>query len=89
MSGLDINEIIAFEQGDLEEGRLVALFQKLTDSGHVWTMQGVYGRTAIHLIAQGLVSADPNTIPPRAMELIDDINRQRKNNQLTNLMRGR
>ena len=86
---VDVNEIIAFEDGTLEEGRVYSMFQKLTDSGHVWNMQGLYGRTAINLIAGGHITANMETVPPRAKQILDDIAKQKRANQMTNLMRSR
>lgn len=49
-----IEQIIAYEQGDLDEVETIELFQSLIDSGIVWQLQGHYGRTAAQLIAAGL-----------------------------------
>jgi hypothetical protein len=52
----DIDSIIAFEQGDLDDDETITLFQSLVNSGLAWTLQGSYGRTAMHLITAGLVT---------------------------------
>ena len=52
-----INEIIAYEQGELSEDKIIELFQKLVNSGQAWSLQGHYGRTATALIEAGLVTA--------------------------------
>lgn len=49
-----IDGIIAYENGELEEAEVVALFQKLIDTGMAWTLQGSYGRTAAALIDAGV-----------------------------------
>lgn len=49
-----VNQIIAFEEGDLGEEETVKLFQDLINSGVVWHLQGSYGRAAKALIEQGL-----------------------------------
>ena len=49
----DVNDIIAFEQGELDEQETVSLFQRLIDSGLAWSLQGMYGRTARSLIEAG------------------------------------
>jgi hypothetical protein len=46
--------IIAFENGELEQDDLVILFQHLIDNGMAWSLQGSYGRTAVSLIQSGL-----------------------------------
>lgn len=50
---MNINEIIAYENGELSEGETVALFQALIDSGVAWKLQGSYGRMAEGLIEAG------------------------------------
>lgn len=50
-----VDQIIAFESGELDEEKTVELFQKLVDTGMAWTLQGSYGRTAMQLIEAGLV----------------------------------
>jgi hypothetical protein len=52
---VDINKIIAFEQGELDEDETIELFQELVDSGAAWQLQGFYGRTAQALIDADLV----------------------------------
>lgn len=54
---IDINQIIAYEQGELDQEATVELFQALVDSGAAWRLQGHYGRTARALIEAGLVEA--------------------------------
>ena len=48
-----VDKIIAFEQGDLDEDGIIQLFQELIDSGLVWQLQGSYGRMARSLIEAG------------------------------------
>jgi hypothetical protein len=52
-----IDQIIAFENGELNEDGVVSLLQDLIDSGMVWKLQGFYGRTARDLIDAGLCEA--------------------------------
>ena len=48
-----VDKIIAFEQGELDEDGIIQLFQELIDSGLVWQLQGSYGRMARNLIEAG------------------------------------
>ena len=60
MSYDSVGAIIAFEQGDLDEEKVIELFQHLVDTGLAWKLQGSYGRMAAHLIQKGLVTAHEN-----------------------------
>lgn len=51
---MNIDQIIAFENGELGEEEVIELFQALIDSGQAWSLQGYYGRTAAALIDAGL-----------------------------------
>lgn len=51
---MNIDKIIAYENGELSEEEVIELFQDLIDSGQTWTLQGHYGRTAAALIDAGL-----------------------------------
>lgn len=48
-----VDKIMAFESGELDEEGIIELFQELIDSGLVWKLQGSYGRTATFLIENG------------------------------------
>lgn len=48
--------IMEYENGELDEDGVVEGFQNLIDSGIVWSLQGSYGRTASALIEAGLCS---------------------------------
>ena len=58
---IDIDAIIAWEQGDLDDEDTVRLFQSLIDSGVAWKLQGCYGRMATALIESG--SCTPAKVP--------------------------
>ena len=53
-TGFDsVSFIMAFEEGNLSEEKLIAGFQELINSGLVWRLQDYYGRTATALIKSG------------------------------------
>jgi hypothetical protein len=45
-----VNEIIAYEIGELNDIETIKLFSKLVQNGYAWSLQGHYGRTATALI---------------------------------------
>jgi len=48
-------QIIEYEQGELNNDQTIQLFQELYDSGLVWNLQGHYGRLAYQLLEAGLI----------------------------------
>ena len=63
-----IDNIMAFESGDLDEQQTIEFFQGLIDSGLVWQLQGSYGRTARNLIDAGLcISERPELVYKRSI----------------------
>jgi len=52
----NVDKIIDFENGALNDEEVIDLFQNLLDSGVVWQLQGSYGRFAVQLINAGLIS---------------------------------
>jgi hypothetical protein len=52
----NINQILAYENGELDEAGVIELFQNLVSTGLAWSLQGSYGRTANALIEAGLVT---------------------------------
>ena len=61
----ELSSIIAFEQGDLTQEDTIILFQHLVDNGHAWSLQGMYGRTAAHLIQAGYVTDTHHVLAER------------------------
>lgn len=49
-----LDKMIAWENGDLDDDDVVELFQELIDNGMAWKLQGAYGRQAMALINAGL-----------------------------------
>ena len=49
-----VDNIIAYEQGELDDDDTISLFQELINSGLAWQLQGHYGRTAMSLVDAGL-----------------------------------
>lgn len=50
------DEIIAYESGELNDDEIVAMFQRLVNTGLAWQLQGHYGRTAREMLNAGLIS---------------------------------
>ena len=55
-----IDNIIAYEQGELNDQEVVCLFAELVKSGMAWSLQGSYGRTALALIEEGWIDHKGN-----------------------------
>jgi hypothetical protein len=53
-----INDIIAFESGEMSEPEFLRFFSGLLKTGTVWTLQGVYQRTALDLINREILSPE-------------------------------
>ena len=66
-----VSAIMAWEDGELEEGETVELFQELVDSGLAWSLQGCYGRMASRLIEAGRITA-----PQRRSDVFDGVSSQ-------------
>jgi hypothetical protein len=57
-----IDNIIAWESGELDNWETIQFFAKLIKTGEVWGLQGCYGRTAHDLIEAGYISTDGETL---------------------------
>lgn len=62
-----LNQIIAWESGEMDGEQEIAFFQQLVDTGLAWQLQGIYGRTAAAMIKDGLI-----TVPARPEESNDE-----------------
>ena len=58
MSQIDL--IIQYENGELNDQEVVCLFAELVRSGLAWELQGSYGRTANALIKEGWFDREGN-----------------------------
>jgi hypothetical protein len=52
----ELNGIMDWETGKLNDHDTLELFSLLIKNGHAWTLQGCYGRTAHNLIVAGYLS---------------------------------
>ena len=55
-----VDRIIRYEEGRLSCEEIIELFQELINDGSAWSLQGSYGRAALHLIEQGYCSVPEN-----------------------------
>lgn len=62
MSKALFNEMMAYEEGELDSTEIVQLFSKLIKSGMAWQLQGVYGRQAMTLINSGYLDKEGNIL---------------------------
>ncbi len=53
--------ICVIELGEGTEQDQIAAWQYLIDTGAVWQLQGIYGRTAVYLIDEGICTAPDET----------------------------
>ena len=44
------DDLFAWEAGELSDQKFIELFSKLVKNGWAWSLQGIYGRTAMSLI---------------------------------------
>jgi hypothetical protein len=55
-----LDQIIAYENGELSYGETVELFSQLVKSGRVFNLQGHYHRVAVNLIQDGVLDPEGN-----------------------------
>jgi len=53
-----LNEIIAYEEGQLDTMQTIHLFAYLVRTGLAWELQGSYGRAAFNLIRDGFITEE-------------------------------
>jgi hypothetical protein len=51
-----VDNIMRYENGEMDEEEIREFFQHLMDTGLAWTLQGAYGRMAARLIEAGEVN---------------------------------
>lgn len=56
MKHLMIDRIMFYENGELSDSECVYLFSDLLKSGMAWSLQGAYGRVAMHMINMGILN---------------------------------
>ena len=56
-----VDAVYTIELGEEDEASMIAAWQYLIDTGHVWQMQGIYGRTAVYLLQEGICTAPDET----------------------------
>jgi len=61
-----VNEIMEFEDGQMDDDRTIRFFAKLVKSGVVWNLQGYYVRMAANLIDRGILSPDGEVLKTAA-----------------------
>lgn len=57
---INVEKIMRYEDGQMDEEEFIEFFQELVDSGSAWRLQGHYGRTAMALIENGVIEPPPN-----------------------------
>ena len=56
-----VDQLIAYEEGQLTEEEEIAFFEHLVDTGTCWQLQGHYQRVAATLMEAGLISSAVHT----------------------------
>jgi hypothetical protein len=53
--GIDVQDIIAYEEGTLTPRQVLELFSELIRTGTAFVLQGHYGRVAVAFLEQGFI----------------------------------
>jgi hypothetical protein len=56
-----VDQLIAYEEGQLTEDQEIAFFEHLVQTGTCWQLQGHYQRVAATLMEAGLISSPVHT----------------------------
>jgi hypothetical protein len=56
-----VDQLIAYEEGQLTEDQEIALFEHLVQTGTCWQLEGHYQRVAATLMEAGLISSPVHT----------------------------
>ena len=56
-----VDQLIAYEEGQLTEDEEIAFFEQLVETGPCWQLQGHYQRVAATLIEAGLIASPVHT----------------------------
>ena len=56
-----VDQLIAYEEGQLTEDQQIAFFEHLVQTGMCWQLQGHYQRVGATLIEAGLISLPVRT----------------------------
>lgn len=58
---MNIEWIMSYEDGQLDDQEVIEGFQEMINTGEVWKLQGHYGRMAAALIEKGLCTSPKRT----------------------------
>jgi hypothetical protein len=67
----DLDAMIAWETGELDDVGTLTLFSNLISTGMAWSLQGTYGRAANAMIKNGVLTLT-GEITPKGQEILDD-----------------
>ena len=52
-----LDQMVAWEEGELSDDATIELFQRLVNSGLAWQLQGSYGRQAAAMLDAGVITS--------------------------------